>query len=91
MFHFLPFYGKIFFFSVSLLFFGVCGVLFSVLSRIVFSVFRSGSLDGTVLRTVNFGACVLRVLSMPSFVYSIVVYAECSHIQFLCSHVEFLV
>ena len=79
------------FFFVGPLFFGVCGVLFNVLSRSVLSVFRRGSLDTTVWRSVNFGACMVRVLSMSSFVYCIVVYAECRHIQFLCSHLEFLV
>jgi hypothetical protein len=32
-------------------FFGVCGVLFSVLSRSVFSFFRRGSLDESVFRS----------------------------------------
>ena len=31
------------------------------------------------------------VLSMYGVVFSIIVYAECRHIQILCSHVEFLV
>jgi hypothetical protein len=37
---------------VELLFFGVCGVSFNVLSRNVFLFFRRGSLDETVLRSV---------------------------------------
>ena len=54
MFHFTPLVESCFF--VGILFFGVCGVLFNVLSSSVFSFFRRGSLDETVLRSVNFGA-----------------------------------
>jgi len=53
-----------------------------VLSRSVFSFFRRGSLDETMSRSVNFGACVVRILSMSCFVYSIIVYADCRHIKF---------
>ena len=46
--------GKLFFsFLVGLIFFDVCGVLFNVLGRSVFSFFRRGSLDGTALQSVN--------------------------------------
>ena len=38
-------------FFVGLLFFGACGVLSNVPSRTVFSFFRRGSLDETVLRS----------------------------------------
>ena len=82
--------GKMFLF-VGVLFFGECGVLFNVLSRSLFSFFRRGSLDKTVLRSVNFGVFVLRVLSLSCFVYSIVIYAERRHTQFLCSHAEFYI
>jgi hypothetical protein len=78
-FHFTPLVERWFF--VWLIFFGVCGVLFNVLSRNVFPFFHRGSPDETVLRSVNFGACTARVLSMSYFLYSIFVYAECRHIQ----------
>jgi len=74
--------------SVGLLSFGVCRILFNVLSISVFLFFRTGSLDASVLRYVNFGACVVRILSMSCFVYSIVVYVECRHTHILYSHVE---
>ena len=73
------------------LYFGACAVLFNVLSRRLFPFFRRGSPDETVLQSVNFGACMVRVLSMSSFVCSLVIYEECRHVQFLCSQVEFLV
>ena len=76
-------------FFVGLLYFGACAVLFNVLSRRVFPFFRRGSPDETVLQSVNFGACMVRVLSMSSFVHSLVVYADCRHVQFLYSHLEF--
>ena len=41
--------GKLFF--VGLIFFGVCGVLFKVLSKSVFSIFRRGSEDETMMRS----------------------------------------
>jgi hypothetical protein len=43
--------GKLFFFRGAP-FFGVCGVLFYVLSRSVFAFSRRGTLDDTVLRSV---------------------------------------
>ena len=73
---------------VGLLSFAICRVLFSVLSRSVFSFFRMGSLDDSVSRYVNFGACVVRILSMSCSVCSIVVFAECRHTHILYSHVE---
>ena len=42
--------GKLFF--MGLIFFVVCGVLFDVLSKSVFSFFRRRSLDETVLQSV---------------------------------------
>ena len=74
MFHFTPLMESCF--SVGILFFDICGVLFNVLSRSVLSFFRRGSLDETVLQSVNFGACMVRILSMSCFVYSIAVYAD---------------
>jgi hypothetical protein len=43
--------GKLFFRAAPFL--AVCGVLFNILSRSVFSFFRRGSLDKTVLRSVT--------------------------------------
>jgi len=42
--------GKLFF--MGLIFFVVCAVLFNILSKSVFSFFRRGSLDETVLQSV---------------------------------------
>ena len=53
-----------------------------LLIRSIFSFFLRGSLDETVLRSVNFGAYMVRILSMSCFVHSTVVYTECRHIQF---------
>jgi hypothetical protein len=66
-------------FFVGILFFALCGVSFNVLSRSVLPFFRRGSIDENVLRSLNFGACMVRIPSMPCFVYSIVVYEDCKH------------
>jgi len=79
-FHFTPLMESCFF--VGIIFFDICGVLFNVLSRNILLFFRTGSLDETVLRSVNFGVCTVRILSMSCFVYSIVIYVDCRHIQF---------
>ena len=71
------------FFFVGLLLFGVCGILFNVLSRSVFSFFPRGSLDETLLLSVNFAACMVRILSFSRFVHSIVFYVECRHTIFV--------
>jgi hypothetical protein len=89
MLHFTPLMESCFF--VGILFFALCGVSFNVLSRSVVSFFRRGSIDEHVLRSLNFGACMVRIPSMPCFVYSIVVYADCKHIQFFVYSRGFLV
>ena len=81
--------GKVFFFPLGLLFVGVCGILFNVLSRSVFSFFCRGLLDETVAFCKVWSVYGAYLIDIP-FLYSIVFYVECRHTQLFYSHVEFL-
>jgi hypothetical protein len=83
MFHFTPLVDICFVF-VGLLFFGLCGVLFNVLNRSVFSFFRRGSPDETVcwdLQILKRAWCVFYrcpiLCTVSSFMQNVDIYNFC--------------